>query len=1058
MKGDIPRMPRIRAFLFTITAAFAFLIFGPSRVYADPGQAARPLANGTLSVRAANLVDEHGEKVILKGVSLHGITWFPEFINEDLFIQVSKDWDANLVRIPVYPEEFIKDRDQTLALVRKAIDCAKEANMYVIVDWHVLTEPDPNTLKSDALEFFDTISKEYATCPNVLYEICNEPNGETTWTDVREYAYEVIPVIRANVPGSVIIIGTTNYCRNLVTAARNSIKYDNIMYSLHFYAGTHKGDLRREYATAREMGLPIFISECGLSEASGTGTVDFGSAASWFSLLEDRNTSFAIWSLSNKNESSSMFSPFYDPSKPFVDDDLSETGQWVRDLLRGEDPRNITPPENSEGLSKIAELLLFIMETENIDIARAWPGITLITLTALTVAILISMFISVRQKKRFKTYDDLYPSGRSGPSPDRGKKIIQRIVIILSMFFTMVYIVWRIRFSVPLKSGPLAITGNLALLVVEIFGFLESIILYCHLIGMKKHPLPKIGDDEYPDVDIFIATYNEPAELLGKTINGCNHLLYPDKSKVHIWLCDDNRRAEMRQLAKEMNIGYFDRPDNKGAKAGNLNHALGLTSAPYVVTLDADMIPKSDFLLKTIPYFVDAAKRSADLPDDRKIRLGLLQTPQCFYTPDVFQYALYSENTAPNEQDFFYRTIEVAKTSSNSVIYGGSNTVIAREALDAIGGFFTETITEDFATGLLIESAGFVSLATPEPLASGMTPGTYKEHIQQRKRWGRGVISTAKQLKFFRRPLSLVQKLSYFSSVAYWYSPIKNLIYLLSPLFFACFAIPVFNCGWLDLVIYWLPMFIMQDVALRVVSGNAVSLKWSGIYETSVMPFLMMPIIKETLGITTSVFEVTDKSKKKTKRRTDIRSMMPFIILLALCTIGIIRSIYVFSVIKAMGILVLLFWLVRNTYYLVMSLFLVDGRDGSSDDVTVIDAEPVTLNRMADPGRAYEGITTFMTIHSIKVFMDEAEGFKIGDDVKLSFLNDLTLECLITSITYSRYGDSCVLALEIMNADGVINEYMQVLYDRVPSLPQSLTRDYGMIIHMLRNIAHRILR
>lgn len=166
--------------------------------------------------------------------------------------------------------------------------------------------------------------------------------------------------------------------------------------------------------------------------------------------------------------------------------------------------------------------------------------------------------------------------------------------------------------------------------------------------------------------------------------------------------------------------------------------------------IDAEMIVKSDFLLKTIPYFVDVEKRQADVASKDKIRLGFLQTPQCFYDPDLFQHALYSERRAPNEQDFFYRTIEVARTSTNSVIYGGSNTVLSRRALEDIGGFYMGSITEDFATGILIQSAGYVSLAIPEPLASGQTPHTYKEHIQQRVRWGRGVIVTAKKLKLFR--------------------------------------------------------------------------------------------------------------------------------------------------------------------------------------------------------------------------------------------------------------------------------------------------------------------
>ncbi|MCR5474971.1 MAG: cellulase family glycosylhydrolase [Lachnospiraceae bacterium] len=1052
-----------RSNLFSlITAVLAvFLAFCPVTAKAEPDEPARPSVNGKLSVQAANLVDEAGNRIMLKGVSLHGITWYREFIDEDLFVEVSKEMNANLIRIPVYPEEYLKDTEGCMKLVRNAIAAAKAADMYVIVDWHVLTDPDPNTHKDEAEDFFDIIAGENRDCPNMLYEICNEPNNETTWSDVRDYAYDIIPVIRDHDPASVILIGTPNYCKNLISAARNPIKYDNIMYTLHFYAGTHKSDLRREYSTVRNMGLPVFVSECGLSEASGSGEIDYSSASSWFSILEENNTSYVIWSLSNKNETSAMFSPYYDPTSPFTYKDLTNCGKWVSSLLHGEDPRNIPVPQGASGISGLSAFILRILETENVEIATSWPKIAIGTIMFVLLCVIITLRLSVRTKRRYRTYDDLYPD-KDGGRPDRGRKILHRTVIILSVFFTIVYIIWRIVFSIPLRSGFLAIGGNLLLLVVEIFGFLESLILYQHLMGMKDHPLPHISDDEYPDVDIFIATYNEPVELLAKTINGCNHLRYPDRNKVHVWLCDDNRRPQMKKLAEDMHIGYFDRPDNKGAKAGNLNNAMAHTSAPYIVTLDADMIPRSDFLLKTIPYFVDAKKRSEDLPDNEKIRLGLLQTPQCFYTPDVFQYALYSEKTAPNEQDFFYRTIEVAKTSSNSVIYGGSNTVLAREALDAIGGFFTGSITEDFATGMLIESNGYVSLATPEPLASGMTPSTYKEHIQQRRRWGRGVISTAKQLHIFRRDLSITQKLSYFSSVAYWFSPVKNLIYLLSPLFFACFAIPVFQCGWLDLVIYWLPMFIMQDVALRIFSGNSVSLKWSGIYETSVMPHLLMPVIKETFGITTSVFEVTDKSKKKARRGKDMRSMAPFIVLLALCVIGVIRSIYVLTVIKAMGIFVLLFWLVRNAYFLIMSMFLIDGRDGNSEDVTVIDAEPVTLRFSGDPERTYDGITTYLTIHSIKIFMDESTDFRIGNMADVSFFGDngstITMKCVITSITYSRYQDSCVLSVEILDAEDVINEYMQILYDRIPTLPQSLTRDYGIVIHMLRNLAYRILR
>ena len=619
------------------------------------------------------------------------------------------------------------------------------------------------------------------------------------------------------------------------------------------------------------------------------------------------------------------------------------------------------------------------------------------------------------------------------------------------------YLLWRLRYSLPLSKGVIAIISSVSLLIVEILGFFESLIMYKGFMNLKVYDTPKISDEEYPDVDIFIATYNEPAELLTKTVNGCKHLDYPDKDKVHIWLCDDNRRSEIRKLAEEMGVGYFDRPDNKGAKAGNLNHALSLTSAPYVVTLDADMIVRSCFLLKTIPFFVDAQKH---YDEKKKIRLGLLQTPQCFYDPDVFQYALYSENNAPNEQDFFYRAIEVAKTSDNSVIYGGSNTVISRAALEAIGGFYTETITEDFATGMLIESAGFVSLALSEPLASGTVPKTYQEHIKQRTRWGRGVISTARQLHLLsRKGLTLSQKLSYWSSVVYWYSPLKNLIYMIAPLMYAVFNIPVFICNWSELLVYWLPMFIMQDIILRALSNNSVSTKWSGIYETSVMPFLLIPMIKESFGVTLRSFKVTDKSGNRSIKNKDTKSMRPFVILLILHILGFARIIWLLCKVPSVGLITIIFWIVRNTYLIIMALFLIDGRELDKENVKVKDGEMV---RVTEPdGSVYEGITTLMTEHNMNLFLDDARDLNIGEYVTVEIDTEkyhVSLKCVVTDTVISNYTDQRTHRLEIMDFGDDRFEYLQILYDRIPTLPQSLRRDFGITRHLWRNIACRIER
>ena len=1018
----------------------------------------RPSVTGALHVEGTSLTDTSGKAVQLRGVSTHGLTWFPEYIDPSFFRQISEDWNCNLIRLAMYSELYCgEEREENLSLMRKGIDAAIEADMYVLVDWHILNDSDPNQHIEEALAFFELISTEYASVPNLLYEICNEPNGETDWGHVLAYSQKVIPVIRRNSPEAVVVVGTPEYDRNLGGPALRPLPYENVMYVLHFYAASHGEGLMGEMRAAVEAGVPVFISECGICESSGDGRIDFASAAEWFSYLAKQKISYAVWSLSDKDETSAFFRPGTDPTKPIKDADLTVSGLWVRELIRGANPDMIPSPAASLGKSAWAGIRSWI--SDSIGEGGYRPVSSWLSLAGIAGGIFLLSAAATLLYRRFcgnkrRTYGDII--GRVG-----GKKrsLPTRLCLFLSVFFTLLYLGWRIRWSIPLGSGIFAVVCSLLLLVVETVGFAESLVLYRNLIGAVEHSLPDIPSESWPEVDVFIATYNESPELLRKTVNGCLHMKYPDAGKVHIWICDDNRRPAMRALAEEMGVGYFDRPDNKGAKAGNLNHAMGLTCAPYIVTFDADMIPKSDFLLKTIPYFVDADLREAARPVGERLRLGLLQTPQSFYDPDVFQYALYSEKRVPNEQDFFYRTVEPAKTTTNSVIYGGSNTVLARRALEEIGGFYTESITEDFATGILIESAGYVSLAIPEPLASGQTPHTFREHIAQRVRWGRGVIVTARKLKIWRRKnFSLAQRINYWSSVAFWYSPLKNLIYMLSPLLYAVFAVPVFRCTWLDMAVFWLPMFVFQDLCLRLNSGNSISTKWSGIYETSVMPHLLIPIIKESLGISLTSFRVTDKSQKIRKRKRDVRGMLPFLVLTVLSVAGIVRILTVFDAQQTFSFLILLFWVIRNLYFLIMALFLVDGRDSDEEVVRVTDAEPVVLRSGKD---AWEGITTQLTEHNLNVYLDEGQSLGIGAECGITILRedgDILVKGVVTGIREARHSTARAHTVEILDFCGNRYEYLELLYDRIPTLPQSLRRDFGVLSHLWQNIAHRVAR
>ena len=1028
---------------------------------------ARPSESGKLHVDGTLIKDEKGRTVQLRGVSTHGITWFPKFVDGKIFNYLADDWDANLVRLAVYSENYCSgEKEDSLEILFKGIDEAIANDMYVLVDWHILNDNNPHMHRDEAKAFFELVTERYADEPAVLYEICNEPNSGTTWLDIYNYANYIIPTIRAKSPDSIVIVGTPEYDRAILDPLTQLLEYKNVMYALHFYATSHTDGMRRNLRYALMEGLPVFVTECGLSEDSGDGTVDYRSASLWFKIMNHNNVSYAVWSLSNKDEASAMFKPTYMPPAIPRDKDLTAVGKWVKQVISGVDPSQIVVDNKVHEKSfseKFSSWIVQSLGDTGIRAISRWYVFLLISAVLMVLTIVLIRLYEKKTGEVTRTYEDILRAGnRQGPIMMSMRDIVYRIVLVVAVILSIMYFGWRIFYSIPFEFGVVPSIACILLLVVELIGFVESLILYTGLMGMKRYPVPRIEDEQFPDVDIFIATYNEPADLLTKTINGCNNLKYPDKSKVHVWLCDDNRRPEIRELASKMGIGYFDRPDNEGAKAGNLNHALGLTSAPYVVTLDADMIPKSDFLLKTIPYFVDAELRMKDVKEEEKLHLALLQTPQSFYDPDLFQHALYSEKHAPNEQDFFYRTIEVAKASTNSVIYGGSNTVLSRKALEDIGGFYTGSITEDFATGFLLEEKGYISLATGEPLANGQAPHTYNEHIKQRIRWGRGVIATARQLKIFKSTgMTMKQKLSYYSSVSYWYSSLKSLVYIMSPLLFAVFAIPVLKCNWLELVVFWLPMYIMQDVCLRLFSNNSVSLKWSGIYETGVFPFMIIPIIQEGIGITLSKFKVTDKSGRPGKKQTDIRHMIPFAIILVLSIIGIVRVFTLINKMQIIGLIILLFWISRNMYYVVMALFLVDGRDSEADSIVVIDAEPVTVTDREDESRVFYGVTTRLTDHNITVFLDECEDMGLGTKVTVNIDTgdyEASFDGVVTNVRGLKEGNNSAYAIEILDLKGNELSYDQILYDRIPSLPQSLQRDWGMLAHMWQNIAYRVAR
>lgn len=292
-----------------------------------------------LHVEGTRLTDEFGTPVQLKGISTHGLAWYPEYVNEACFRQLKEEWGIDVVRLAMYTAEsggYCTDgnREELKALVRNGVEYATDCGLYVIIDWHILSDGNPNTHLDEAKKFFGEMSEEYAEYDNVLYEICNEPNGGTSWSEVKGYAEEIIPVIRANDGEGIILVGTPNWCQYVDQAAADPITgYDNIMYTLHFYAATHTDSLRKTMSEAVEDGLPVFVSEYGICDASGNGAIDTNQADRWVEAMDEYGISYVAWNLSNKSESSALLKSGCGKRNGFSDEDLSDSGRWLLSML-----------------------------------------------------------------------------------------------------------------------------------------------------------------------------------------------------------------------------------------------------------------------------------------------------------------------------------------------------------------------------------------------------------------------------------------------------------------------------------------------------------------------------------------------------------------------------------------------------------------------------------------------------------------------------------------------------------------------------------------------------
>ena len=302
--------------------------------------------HGALHVDGLQVKDKYNQPFTLRGASTHGMHWGDgeTFLNKTAFQNLRDEWGVNMVRLVSYVTQggyTQGSKDKLDKHIQKGVSNLTELGMYAIIDWHVHAE-NPNDKKSEAIQFFDTYSKKYKDQSNIIYEICNEPTG-TPWNQIRPYAVDVVNTIRANDPDAIIVVGTNTWSQDVDEVATNGGKIDdpNVMYTIHFYSGSHGESLREKVRTALKAGTPVFCTEFGVCDASGNGGFNLEEADRWIDFFEENGISYCCWSLSKKNESASMLSPECNKVNGFTNADLGATGAWLINTYRsrgGETP------------------------------------------------------------------------------------------------------------------------------------------------------------------------------------------------------------------------------------------------------------------------------------------------------------------------------------------------------------------------------------------------------------------------------------------------------------------------------------------------------------------------------------------------------------------------------------------------------------------------------------------------------------------------------------------------------------------------------------------------
>ncbi|WP_199248948.1 glycosyltransferase [[Phormidium] sp. ETS-05] len=575
------------------------------------------------------------------------------------------------------------------------------------------------------------------------------------------------------------------------------------------------------------------------------------------------------------------------------------------------------------------------------------------------------------------------------PRPQTWSRVV---VISIVLALTVRYWLWR-SLSTLYLADPINGLFSLGLFILEILAVSSTVIqLYLNLSSKDRrreadlYQQNVIGGNFTPAVDIFIPTYNEPIFILRRTVIGCQAIKYHRKK---IYLLDDTRRPEVKQLAAELGCEYITRAENRHAKAGNLNHALSQTDGELIAIFDADFVPTENFLSRTVGFFQNQ-------------KIALVQTPQTFYNPDPIARNLGLEEKLTAEEEIFYRHVQPIKDGAGAVVCAGTSFVVRRRVLEAVGGFVTDSISEDYFTGIKISALGYDVVYLDEKLSAGLAAENMAAFFTQRLRWARGTLQA-----FFieANPLTIPglswrQRLAHLEGIFSWFNILARVVFLMMPIASAFLGVVPLKTNGAELLYFFLPYYLISLTTFGWLNQRSRSVFLSDLYAIVLCFPLALTVVQAMLYPFAKGFQVTPKGNIRNGLTFNWNLALPLILFSIATALACLRILGIFGqvpITPAMatvtGINLAVVWGGYNFLTVIIALFiLIDAPKPDPGDWLglrrVVEITPTTDHLPVIWGETVAISDFANTVGGAEVMLAQPISFTPGEPVTLEILSE----------------------------------------------------------------------